>query len=261
MSEAPRRRAFSAEKYLKPADQQPAPGASNLRSNLRQRLSDRAAAEQSTDLATVLSAIHDLKRDMIKGMLRQRPVQGETGAPVMDEAMAQDVRIEIAQMVRTIARAKTEIAAIKNPHAQQRDQIESASVELDEIVAATEDATNRILEANETLQGILDDIAGLYPDDPDLQVKVDEGGSQIIAVLEACNFQDITGQRITKVVRTLRFIEDRILAMISIWGAEAFSDLPLDEGEDETDEFDVAMEGPQRGNEGISQDEIDALFD
>ena len=36
----------------------------------------------------------------------------------------------------------------------------------------------------------------------------------------ACSFQDITGQRTEKVVNVLRFIEQRINAMIEIWGVE-----------------------------------------
>jgi chemotaxis protein CheZ len=39
-------------------------------------------------------------------------------------------------------------------------------------------------------------------------------------VYTACSFQDITGQRTEKVVKVWRFIEQRINAMIEIWGVE-----------------------------------------
>ncbi len=67
----------------------------------------------------------------------------------------------------------------------------------------------------------------------------------------------------TQVVRTLRFIESRILAMIDIWGLEAFRDLPLpaeSEPEDEREDAEL-LNGPALGGAGLSQEDIDALFD
>ena len=49
---------------------------------------------------------------------------------------------------------------------------------------------------------------------------------RVIKIFEACNFQDLTGQRITKVVATLKFIETHIVRMMEIWGGlEAFKDI------------------------------------
>jgi chemotaxis regulatin CheY-phosphate phosphatase CheZ len=39
----------------------------------------------------------------------------------------------------------------------------------------------------------------------------------VVKIFEACNFQDLTGQRITKVVRALSFIEERVEAMMGVW--------------------------------------------
>lgn len=258
MSEPTGRRPFSAEKYVKPKAEQPASpqqSAAQLRSRLMERRTARFN-EPEPGPREILSAVEELRKDLMRGLLRQR-VQGETSD--LAQEMDQDVRIEIAQMVRSIARAKSEIASIKHPGAQ-KDEIETASNELDEIVAATEDATTRILDANEKLQGLLDEVAAMHPDDLDLQTKLDEAGGHVITVLEACNFQDVTGQRITKVVRTLHFIEERILAMISIWGPDAFTELPIQDSVGE-DPDDPPMHGPQATGQGISQDEIDALFD
>src|SRR5215208_6065261 len=45
----------------------------------------------------------------------------------------------------------------------------------------------------------------------------------VIQIFEACNFQDLTAQRIIKVVATLNFVEDRITRMMEAWGGtEAF---------------------------------------
>ena len=39
-------------------------------------------------------------------------------------------------------------------------------------------------------------------------------------VFEACSFQDITGQRITKVVKSVTYVEDRVNALIEFWGKD-----------------------------------------
>ena len=53
--------------------------------------------------------------------------------------------------------------------------------------------------------------------DMELCDKIDQRATDIYT---ACSFQDITGQRTEKVVKALRFIEQRINAMIEIWGVD-----------------------------------------
>lgn len=181
-----------------------------------------------------------------------------------DDAMKRDVRIEIAQMVRSIGRAKAEIAAIKHPEAGT-DQMEVASHQLEAITATTEKSTNEIMTAVDDIEATLKKITALTVDDAEVALHVDHASERLIAIIEACSFQDLTGQRVTQVVRTLRFIESRILAMIDIWGLEAFRDLPLpdDEMANQDDEREDAelLNGPSLGGKGLSQDDIDALFD
>jgi chemotaxis protein CheZ len=81
-----------------------------------------------------------------------------------------------------------------------------------------------------------------------------------MGALEACSFQDLTGQRINKIVGSMKFVEERVNVMADLCGREevqALTDqweLPqqVDDG--------VALDGPQRAGVGISQDEIDQLF-
>ena len=48
----------------------------------------------------------------------------------------------------------------------------------------------------------------------------------MISIFEACNFQDITGQRISKVVGAMKFVEERVHHMMEIWGGmESFKDI------------------------------------
>ena len=211
--------------------------------------------------AEVLEAIRELGEKIGSG-----GISGGGGDTTVDEQAAleeaRDVRIEIAQMVRSIGRAKAEIASIKHPLASESDdKVHRASSELDAIVLDTETATNKILAGNEKIEAAINKLNTTHHDDPDVQAMTEDVAFNVIEILEACNFQDITGQRITKVVNTLRYIEDRILAMISIWGVDAFADLPVEVGDDGREGDDALMNGPALQNEGISQDDIDALFD
>src|SRR5262249_27593828 len=85
---------------------------------------------------------------------------------------------------------------------------------------------------------------------------------QVIKIFEACNFQDLTGQRITKVVATLQFIETHIIRMMEIWGGiDAFKDF-APEARSERDADGRLLNGPKLADEAghASQDDIDALF-
>jgi len=194
-------------------------------------------------------------REQRVGLSSQPHEPGESLAE--DESLA--ARVEIAQMVRMIGRAKLEIASIKHP-GQNDDRMQLAASELDAIVVATETSTETVLAASEEIETLVRKITGLHPDDEELATFGDQIANEIIKIFEACSFQDITGQRTTKVIKTIRFIEEKILALINIWGVDAFLDLPV-EGPAEAEGDDALMNGPQSGNQGITQDEINALFD
>ncbi len=218
------------------------------------------------DGAAILEAIAALREEVreLKEMgVSAAPAAAATAEESASDAdeMARDVRIEIAQMVRVIAKTKQEISQIKHPFGDEGDKLERAHSELDAIVSATEQATQSILGAIEQLESGFSTLAALAEEDQEMLELIDKMNDQATQILEACNFQDITGQRITKVVKTVRFIEDRILAMISIWGAQAFEDLPVPTDGMEAEGDENLLQGPQLGNEGISQAEIDALFD
>ena len=85
----------------------------------------------------------------------------------------------------------------------------------------------------------------------------------MVSIFEACNFQDLTGQRIKKVMTTMKFIENHITVMMDIWGgvdaikAHAPPIVDTREGDEKL------LNGPKLdGDVGhASQDDIDALFD
>jgi len=188
-----------------------------------------------------------------------------TLAPCAAAAQAIDpeiekVREQISEMALTIDRTKLEIAAIRHPLADE-DPVVTASSQLDAIVEATESATQNILDATEQVEEVIKRMIALYPQNQEMINLSEEAGGHLIGIMEACGFQDITGQRVTKVVKTLSFIEERVGAVIGIWGADAFQDIPVDKPEAEDGGDEKLMNGPQLGGQGISQDDIDALFD
>ena len=205
--------------------------------------------------AEILHAISGLRQDFAAAS----PAGNREGAERSVDADTEAVQLEIARMVRTISHAKTEIAAIKHPLSQD-DRMSTASSQLDAIVQATEEATEEILESSEKIEQGINKLGALYPEDEDAGEIMGEMAQQVVSILEACNFQDVTGQRISKVVQTIRFIEERVINMINIWGADQFTGIPVPEDE-QPDDDSVLLNGPQLGGEGLQQSEIDALFD
>lgn len=217
------------------------------------------AALAGDGVELILNQIAELRQEVAQ-------IRGQQAEePEADNDMRRDVRVEIAQMVRSIGRAKSEIAAIKNP-VMGRDEMEKASLQLEEITKATEEATHEIMSATDDVEQILKQIHSHTVEDPDVTPLIDQAGERLIAIIEACAFQDLTGQRVTQVVRTLRFIESRVLAIIDIWGLDAFKDVEIPDesgsGADaEVSEEDELLNGPALGGQGLSQADIDALFD
>lgn len=202
-------------------------------------------------------------------LARAAPPPAADNAAVEDAEVWQEeariLRIEIARMVRSLATAKREIAEIKHPLKESADdRMSRAASELDEIVSATEQATHTILGAGETITQHCEAILGEIGDLDVIAPRLHDTMEQVSRIMEACSFQDITGQRVTKVVNTLEFIEDRIRRIVSDWGREAFLDLPLDEvvaGEGDDEDEARLLNGPQLTGAGLSQDDIDSLFD
>ena len=159
-----------------------------------------------------------------------------------------------------INQTKREIATV---HVTGFEGPEMARVtnELDAIVGGTESATETILSGAEDIDQMAATLLARLKDDQN-QALAQDIQDRVVKIFEACNFQDLTGQRITKVVGTLKFIEMHIVRMMEIWGGiEAFKDIAPETIA--TREGDTRLlNGPKvAGDVGhASQDEIDALF-
>ena len=173
--------------------------------------------------------------------------------PKADDS-ASDVQVivrELAAVADYIGHMKKEIAALK-PNELCRDGIPSANDELGNVVQATASATHTIMEAAEEILGS----SGLS--DKDYRSLVE---TNVLAIFEACSFQDITGQRIAKVVETLQHIETRVARFADVMRAKDLDGF-LDDAERARIERKekLMIHGPQLEGAGNAQNQIDELF-
>ena len=154
---------------------------------------------------------------------------------------------EVEALGHTISCAKAEIAALRVDDITD-NHIPFATDELDAIVAHTATATNAILTSCE----LLDDVAGSLTGES--AAKLQDATTRIY---EACSFQDITGQRITKVVATLKTIEVKVAQIITAFGSGTDGmviDVPTIPTET------TLLNGPQHPTIAMDQSDIDRLL-
>jgi chemotaxis protein CheZ len=171
------------------------------------------------------------------------------------------LKVELDLIHDAINRTKQEIAVLHGK-SFSGDEMAKVTGELGAVVGGTEEATQQILEAAEAIDHAASAITKMTS--PDQQAQLSEDiQERVVAIFEACNFQDLTGQRINKVMTTMKFIEHHINVMMDIWGgvdaikvhAPSIIDTRVGDAR--------LLNGPKgMDDEGhVSQDDIDALFD
>ncbi len=153
---------------------------------------------------------------------------------------------EISRLASYITDAKKEIFAIST-NEKSDAALTDASHHLDEVIKATEEASTAIMDAADHIQAAAGGIGG-------------EKEKQIMdatnLIYEACNFQDITGQRITKVIKLIENIDERIEKLNELFGTPAAGNVEKISVDDERS----LLNGPQLAGQAASQADIDALF-
>ncbi len=173
------------------------------------------------------------------------------------------IRFDLADMANAIERTKEEISRLQSEN-NPDNQFERASSELDAIVGQTETATSEILSAAETIQ----EIAWTLRESQVDEEACDTLDARSTEIYMACSFQDLTGQRIQKVVHVLKYLEGRINAMMDIWGeaSEAAGATPAASSENpfrpagDTRPDAHLLNGPQLEGEGVDQSDVDMLL-
>ncbi|MCK5576502.1 MAG: protein phosphatase CheZ, partial [Sphingomonadales bacterium] len=160
---------------------------------------------------------------------------------------------EFRDLSNYIQNARVEIASLQ-PVDLEGEHIPRAGMELDLIVKSTEEATDTIMESAET---IMNAIGG------DVEVEKPNIENAVMQIFEACSFQDITGQRISKVVETLSHIEKRISDLGNLLGISDVDESAVAVASEKNklpEKHDVLARGPSLAGEGIDQSAVDALL-
>jgi len=125
------------------------------------------------------------------------------------------LKVDMTEIESAIAGTKKELAALKVGH--NIGGVEVAALELETVVSQTEVAANDILAAAESIETM----AGAIQSETTLDAckgLANDIADKVTIIYMACNFQDLSGQRVRRVVDTLNFVEGRIHKMIDAWG-------------------------------------------
>jgi chemotaxis protein CheZ len=223
--------------------------------------------EIMTELRAIRAQMAESGRNVAaesKGASTTREV-GETDALIetyrAQIEQCEKLKVELDLIHDAIGRTKREIAVL---HGTSFNGEEMARVngELGAVVGGTEEATQQILEAAESIDQAASALTKV--NSPDQQKLLSEEIQEhVVSIFEACNFQDLTGQRIKKVMNTMKFIENHVTVMMDIWGGvdaiKAHAPPIVDLREDDAQ----LLNGPKLADDTghASQDDIDALFD
>ena len=205
-------------------------------------LAEYARRNRNADTAVLLEAIKKL----------ERTVEAQPSTNVADSV--DQIRFDVVEMAAAIAQTKREIAAIR-PEGEQQGHAGVAADELDAIVESTEKATQDILEATEQIQ----EIAWSIREEGVRDEVCDELDKLVTEIYTASSFQDLTGQRISKVVSVLGYLKDRLEAMRQIWGDDDTVEVHGAVSETENPDAHL-LNGPQLVGNGLDQFDIDLMI-
>lgn len=154
---------------------------------------------------------------------------------------------EITAIANHIQATKNEVLSLASKTSDQH--IGSAAVQLDAVIKATEEAAHTIMDTADEIQNAV----AASSDEAVKQSVMDLTGR----IYEACNFQDLTGQRIKKVMQALDFTEEKIKRLTGLFTSEGV----LKQGGGATASAgDELLNGPQLPHSAPSQADIDAML-
>src|SRR2546429_2959814 len=166
---------------------------------------------------------------------------------------AMDVKVyrELREIAGYIESMRHQIGALQ-VNDLKNNRIPAAGYELGAIVQATEQATNTIMECAEAVMGANARDPAAY------KALVDE---KMLVIFEACSFQDITGQRIAKVVETLQHIEERVSRFADVMQAKDIDGFLTEQERERAERKEkYLLHGPQLAGGGVEQAKVDRTF-
>ncbi|MEM6712107.1 MAG: hypothetical protein AAF590_07470 [Pseudomonadota bacterium] len=230
-------------------------------------LAEYAKRNRVADTQVVLTALERLEARL-----------GSTAtAPASDDASVAVLGHNVLDLAEAIVQVKHEVLELGGGSADGEDRFNSAQLELSAIIDQTEQATGEILEAAEKVQEVL----WTLREEGANTTHCDIIESKIIDIYTACSFQDLTGQRSSKVIKLVAYVEKRVNAMIKVMGlseadvtataktsvaepgtseAEGNASAVSPDGGDTRPDAHL-LNGPALEGHGIEQGDVDAMFD
>jgi len=147
-------------------------------------------------------------------------------------------------------------------HNGSADLFAATLAELDALGDEIADATDAMMTACEGIQDTADAIAAKTKE-RGTKMKLKKIAQQTGDIFEACSFQDLTGQRIAKITRTVTAIGetvDGVSALAGGKGAKKSNRRDKNRGINRIDGG-ITLEGPQINGPAVSQAAIDSMFD
>lgn len=154
------------------------------------------------------------------------------------------------QLLLAYVKAARKAIAELRPTDIRFNRLPSAMSEIGMIIETTETAANQIMDSVDAIMAAPADL------EPVEYRQFVEG--KCMSLMEACAFQDLAGQRSTKVIETLLHIEDKLGALAGLLGES--EEAPEEAPPPPANEDDLLLNGPSMPGEGVDQDEIDRLF-
>jgi chemotaxis protein CheZ len=211
-----------------------------------------------------MAASIEQHHDRVAAYLKQKPGNAVSLADVVAlaeitahslqsvfESMDRGVHRELLGIAGYIKAMRAEIAGL-HFNELKHTGIPAAGQELDAIVKATEAASHTIMECAEAV------LSGDAGDQAAFKALVDE---KMLIIFEACSFQDITGQRVAKVVETLKNIETRVSRLADAMRARESAGFASEEERAGAERKQKLMlHGPQSVGDRMGQSEVDTLM-
>lgn len=192
---------------------------------------------------------------------------------------------ELGELAKYVNETKKGLQSFDVAQITEED-LPEASDQLEAIVASTEEATNKILTATEDMlekdaaivkaMGLLKEAkaesSGSAGKKIDAAIKELEDVSshnnqKLMGIMEACNFQDLTGQRIQKIIALVKGIESKLMKMILSFNIKKQDSVGVDDEKLKREKEMLAkieaseLKSPQKKEEGVPQSEVDDLLD
>jgi chemotaxis protein CheZ len=216
------------------------------------RVEQMLQARRAAATAREIDAPNGQPFDELRALRSQRERRGGNGVPDNNELMR-----ELALIHKAIMRDKHDLASLLGRPGEER-RMARAVEELGATIGSLENATQKILMETEIIDESARALSASLKKEYELGLAQDIQDS-VVRVYETCNFQDLTGQRIGKVMATLKFVEEHVASMIVRWG-------DIDRRKPESPATGLSerrlVNGPKLGSDTghVSQHEIDAMF-